>query len=45
MTYDEFQRHVGKAGLTLKDFAKLVRMNRVSISNLAKKGKCRHIWQ
>ncbi|OJX74826.1 XRE family transcriptional regulator [Magnetospirillum sp. 64-120] len=39
MTYDEFQRHVGKAGLTLKAFAELVRMNRISLSNLAKKGE------
>lgn len=39
MTYDEFLRHVGKAGLTLKEFAGLVRMNRVSLSNLAKKGE------
>ncbi len=38
MTYDEFQRHVGKAGLTLKAFAELVRMNPISLSNLAKKG-------
>ncbi|AMX98779.1 XRE family transcriptional regulator [Mesorhizobium ciceri] len=39
MTYEEFQRHVGKAGLTLKGFAELIRMNRVSVSNLAKKGE------
>lgn len=39
MTYDEFQRHIGKAGLTLKEFAGLIRMNRISISNLAKKGE------
>lgn len=39
MNYDEFQRHVGKAGLTLKAFAGLVRMNRISLSNLAKKGE------
>lgn len=39
MTYDEFHRHIGKAGLTLKEFAKLNRMNRVSLSNLAKKGE------
>ena len=37
MNYDEFQRHVHKAGLTLKAFADLVRMNRISLSNLAKK--------
>ena len=39
MTYDEFQRHIGKAGLTLKEFARLIRVNRVSISNLSKKGE------
>lgn len=39
MIYDEFQRHVHKAGLTLKAFADLVRMNRISLSNLAKKGE------
>ncbi len=39
MTYEEFQRHVGKAGLTLKEFAELVQMNRASISNLSKKGE------
>jgi hypothetical protein len=39
MTYDEFLRQLGKAGLTVKEFAQLVRMNRVSISNNAKKGQ------
>lgn len=39
MTYQEFQRHIGKAGLTLREFAELIRMNRVSISNLSKKGE------
>lgn len=39
MTYDEFQRHIGKAGLTLTEFAGLIRMNRVSLSNLSKKGE------
>lgn len=38
MTYDEFQRQLGKAGLTVKEFAQLVCMNRVSISNHAKIG-------
>ena len=37
MNYDEFLRHVGKSGLTLKEFAGLIQMNRVSISNLSKK--------
>jgi hypothetical protein len=39
VTYEEFQRHVGKAGLSLKEFAGLLRMNRASLSNLAKKGE------
>jgi len=38
MDYDEFQRQIGKSGLTLKKFAELMKMNRVSISNLAQKG-------
>lgn len=39
MTYDEFQRQIGKAGLTIREFSDLMRMNRISISNYAKKGK------
>lgn len=39
MTYTEFQRHVGKAGLTVKAFADLIKMNRVSLSNCSKKGE------
>ncbi len=39
MTYVEFQRHVGKAGLTIKAFAELIRMNRISLSNYAKQGE------
>jgi hypothetical protein len=39
MTYIEFQRHVGKAGLTIKSFAELIRMNRISLSNYAKQGE------
>ena len=34
MTYDEFQRHIGKAGISVKEFAQLIRVNRVSISDL-----------
>ena len=37
MRYEEFQRHVGKAGLSLTEFAKLIRMNRVSLSNLSRR--------
>ena len=39
MTYTEFQRHVGKAGLTVKAFADLIKMNRASLSNCAKRGE------
>ncbi len=39
MTYGEFQRHIGKAGISLKEFAQLIRVNRVSISNFSKKGE------
>ena len=38
MTYDEFQRHIGKAGLKLHEFASLMNMSHVSISNYRKKG-------
>lgn len=39
MDYQEFSRHLGKAGLTIKAFAELLRMNRISISNLKQKGE------
>lgn len=39
MTYEEFQRHLGKAGLTLRQFADLLKMNRISLSNYGKKGE------
>jgi len=39
MTYDEFKRHVGKAGLTIKAFAELLKLNPASISNYAKTGE------
>lgn len=38
MTYDEFQRHIGKAGLRLHEFASLMDMSPVSISNYRKRG-------
>ena len=38
MTYYEFLRQLGKAGLTVKEFAELIRMNRISINN-SKQGK------
>jgi len=39
MTYQEFQRQIGKAGLTIRQFADLVKMNRNSLSNYGKKGE------
>ena len=39
MTYDEFKRHVGKAGLTIRAFAELLKLNPASISNYAKTGE------
>ncbi|WP_234271792.1 XRE family transcriptional regulator [Billgrantia ethanolica] len=35
MTYQEFLRQLGKAGLTVKEFSELVGMNRNSVSNYA----------
>nr|WP_228575121.1 XRE family transcriptional regulator [Halomonas sp.] len=35
MTYKEFLRQLGKAGLTVKEFSELVGMNRNSVSNYA----------
>ena len=39
MTYDEFKRHVGKAGLTIRAFAELIKLNPASISNHSKTGE------
>ena len=39
MTYDEFRRQLGKAGLTVKDFAELIKQNPNSITNHAKHGE------
>jgi hypothetical protein len=39
MGYDEFLRHVGKAGLNIRQFAELVKMNPTSLSNYGKKGR------
>lgn len=39
MTYIEFNRHIRKANLTLKNFAELLKMNPASLSNYAKKGE------
>ncbi|GAB7027349.1 hypothetical protein [Geotalea toluenoxydans] len=39
MTYDEFKRHIGKAGLTIREFAVLIKLKPASISNYAKSGE------
>lgn len=39
MTYIEFRRQLGKAGLTIKDFAELIKQQPNSVTNLAAKGE------
>jgi len=39
MKYKEFIRNGGKAGLSLKEFAELIKINRISLSNYSQKGK------
>ncbi|WP_313631844.1 XRE family transcriptional regulator [Massilia timonae] len=43
MTYEEFQRHIGKAGLKLYEFAHLMGMNPISISNKRRQGVPTHL--
>jgi transcriptional regulator with XRE-family HTH domain len=44
MTYEEFQRHIGKAGLKLVEFASLMDLSPVTISNYRKGGSVpRHL--
>ncbi|WP_243047996.1 hypothetical protein [Dyella sp. RRB7] len=38
MTYDEFRRQLGKAGLTVKDFALLIKQTPNSITNYSRQG-------
>lgn len=38
MTYDEFKCELGKAGLTAREFAELIRMNPNSVTNCSMKG-------
>lgn len=38
MPYTEFQRLIGKAGLSIKEFAELLDMNPNSITNYSKQG-------
>jgi hypothetical protein len=39
MTYDEFTRQVGKAGISIREFARLVKMNHNSVTNCAQRGE------
>ncbi|WP_264381716.1 XRE family transcriptional regulator [Pseudomonas sp. MM227] len=39
MTYEEFQRQLGKAGMSVKEFAGLLGMNRNSITNCSARGE------
>ncbi len=44
MTYDEFRRQLGKAGISAKEFADLVKLNHNSITNYAKDGMVPNHW-
>jgi hypothetical protein len=39
MTYDEFTRQIGKAGISIREFARLVKMNHNSVTNCAQRGE------
>ncbi len=39
MTYEEFRRQIGKAGLTVLKFATLLKLNNRSITNYSKAGE------
>jgi hypothetical protein len=39
MTYEEFQRQIGKAGLSQREFAEMIKMNPTSLSNYGKTGQ------
>lgn len=38
MDYEEFRRQLGKAGLSAKEFAELIKLNRNSVTNYAQSG-------
>jgi len=44
MTYEEFRRQLGKAGLTSKQFADLVKLNCNSVTNYATQGEVPSHW-
>jgi hypothetical protein len=39
MDYDEFRRHIGKAGLQMKEFAALIQMTPAALSNYRKRNE------
>lgn len=44
MRYDEFRRQLGKAGLSTKEFAALVKVNPCSLSNYSRSGEIPSHW-
>lgn len=44
MDYGEFKRQLGKAGLSAKEFAELVKMNPNSVTNYARNGGIPAHW-
>jgi hypothetical protein len=44
MIYKEFRRHLGKAGLTITEFSRLVQLNKNSVTNYAKKDIVPNHW-
>jgi hypothetical protein len=44
MHYEEFRRHLGKAGLSVKEFASLVKTHQSSLSNYSKSEEIPAHW-
>lgn len=44
MIYDEFKRQLGKAGISGREFSRLVKLNPNSLTNYAKTGKIPAHW-
>ena len=44
MMYDEFKRQLGKAGISGREFSRLVKLNPNSLTNYAKTGKIPAHW-
>lgn len=43
MSYEEFQRHIGKAGLNMEKFARLMDMHPASVRNKRVRGVPHHL--